>query len=241
MLAAPPPLPDYASLFLDFDGTLAELADTPDAVVVAPGLHDLLSALAERLAGKLAIVSGRDVATLRDLLGFDGFVLSGSHGLEIASPGRPPEHAEPSPALPEIAAALDALAAAHEGLLVERKPLGIGLHYRRRPELETVCRETAAKLAEQHGLKVQHGKMIAEIRPGSADKGSAIRTLMERVPFAGGVPVFLGDDVTDEDGFEAVSALGGHGVLIGEERETAAGFRLSDVAAVHGWLRQQIT
>ena len=80
--------------------------------------------------------------------------------------------------------------------------------------------------------------MMAELRAGQDDKGSAIRGLMDRPPFDSGTPVFLGDDVTDEDGFEAVAALGGHGILVGPQRETGAIYRLEDVAAVHHWLEQ---
>ena len=236
-LPAPPrDLLDRASLFLDFDGTLVALADRPEAVVVPDALHDLLARLGERLDGRLAIVSGRDVATLRERFGLAHAPMAGSHGSEISLTPGTIERPDPPESLALVGAAFDELAAAHDGLLVERKPLGMCLHYRRAPDQEDACRRLAADLAQAHGLHLQEGKMMAELRSGSDHKGSAIRALMALEPFSRGTPVFLGDDVTDEDGFEAVAQLGGHGILVGPARATAATYRLDGVDAVHRWL-----
>ena len=236
LLAPPPALPATAALFLDFDGTLVALADRPEAVTVPDSLHGLLARLGQRLNGRLAVVSGRDVDTLRRRFGLASVAMAGSHGSEISvDPGRI-ERPEAPDSLAEVGAAFDALAARHDGLLVERKPLGVCLHYRRAPDMEDACKRLARELSERHGLHCQDGKMMAELRAGDDHKGSAIRQLMELEPFAGGTPLFLGDDVTDEDGFEAVAGLGGHGILVGPPRRTAAAYRLDDVAAVHRWL-----
>ncbi|WP_187335724.1 trehalose-phosphatase [Novosphingopyxis iocasae] len=229
-----------ASLFLDFDGTLVTLADRPEAVEVPDGLHPLLERLGDMLDGRMAIVSGRDVDTLRGRFGLATVPIAGSHGSEISLEPGTIDRPEAPETLIVAGRAFDAIAATDDGLLVERKPLGVCLHYRRAPEREADCRRVAGELAQMHGLHLQDGKMMAELRAGDDHKGSAIRALMQRDPFGGGAPVFLGDDVTDEDGFEAVRDLGGHGILIGEERETAAQYRLADVAAVHHWLEQGI-
>lgn len=235
----PPPLAllDGAALFLDFDGTLAPIVDTPDDVDVGPDLIAMLHALRERLDGRLAIVSGRAVATLR-ALGFGDFLLAGTHGLEFARPGAPVDAPPRLPAIDAVEAAFTAFVADKPGLLVERKTISVGLHFRRAPEWGEAAGELAATLAAQHDLTIQHGKMLYELRPGGADKGSAVVAMMAQSPMAGGVPVFIGDDVTDEEGFAAAAEMGGAGILVGPQRSTLASFSLEQVAAVRHYLAQ---
>ncbi|HMC91944.1 MAG TPA: trehalose-phosphatase, partial [Allosphingosinicella sp.] len=116
------------------------------------------------------------------------------------------------------------------------KPASVALHYRLAPHREEEAVALAQSLAARTGLVVQRGKMVVELRPCGADKGDALRALMAEPPFAGARPVFVGDDVTDEDGFRAATALGGLGIIVGPPRETAAHYRLPDVEAVHRWL-----
>jgi trehalose 6-phosphate phosphatase len=234
----PPPLSRLApaALFLDFDGTLVELADAPGAIAVPAGLAPLLDRLAARLDGRLAIVSGRSLDDLRSHLGGAAAVLSGSHGAELhyADGRRIPVSIPPG-----LAAARDEIrrfAAVDEGLLVEDKPAGVALHYRLAPEREAEAGAFLAKLAARSGLVLQRGKMVAELRPEGTDKGVALRRLMGEPPFAGARPVFVGDDLTDEDAFRAAGSLGGEGVLVGPARPSAARWRLDNVAAVTGWL-----
>jgi trehalose 6-phosphate phosphatase len=234
----PPPLSGLApvALFLDFDGTLVELAEAPGAIAVPSGLAPLLDRLADRLDGRLAIVSGRAVDDLRRHLGGSAAVLSGSHGAELHyADGR----SIPVSAPPGLAAARESIrrfAAGGDGLLVEDKPAGIALHYRLAPERAEEADAFLEALAERSGLALQRGKMVAELRPPGTDKGGALRRLMAEPPFAGARPVFVGDDLTDEHAFEAAAALGGEGVLVGPPRQTAARWRLDDVAAVTAWL-----
>ncbi|GAA0732116.1 trehalose-phosphatase [Sphingomonas japonica] len=225
-----------ATLFLDFDGTLVEIADRPDDVAIPPGLRDLLARLASALDGRLALVSGRSVDTLARLLPDHGVVVSGSHGLEFARADGSVEQPDPPEALQRVRARFEEFAEGRDGILVESKPLGIGLHYREAPHLAKQAEALAVAVAQAHGLPLQRGKMVFEVRAAGGHKGSAIETLMGEMPFSDGCPIFLGDDVTDEDGFEAVSAMGGDGILIGPDRDSAAVYRLDGVAEALAWL-----
>jgi trehalose 6-phosphate phosphatase len=233
----PPNLLNGAALFLDFDGTLVELAESPDSIRVPHGLHPLLERLSRTLSGRLAIVSGRAVEDLEGHLAGGRIALSGSHGLELRFPDGSFVPVVPPAGLAEAAREARAFACA-EGLLLEEKPAGIALHYRRAPEREEAVRAFAAALAERTGLSVQPGKMVFELRPAGAHKGDAVRRLMAEPAFAGGRPLFVGDDLTDENAFEAAAALGGGGILVGSPRPTAALWRLASVAEVTRWLEE---
>ncbi len=240
VLAPPPTLPyavpDAVSLFFDFDGTLVDLAATPDAVVVSQMLLDTLDTLAERFPGRVAIISGRSIAQLDAMLGRHAhlFAVAGSHGAETRTPDDGHVAAERPASLEAAAGAFRDFANAN-GLVYEAKSLGAGLHYRMAPDFEPAAVRLAEDLAARHGLTLQRGKMMVELRtPG--DKGAALRDLIGAPAMAGSVPYFFGDDVTDEDGFEAARDLGGAGVLIGEQRPTAATYRLNDVAALRDWI-----
>ncbi|MDV5822630.1 trehalose-phosphatase [Sphingobium naphthae] len=232
-----PPLSllEGAALFLDFDGTLAPIADTPCGVDVDDDLIATLLRLRDALAGRLAIVSGRSVATLRDL-GFTDFLIAGTHGLEFAAPGATVDAPARLPAIDAVEQAFNAFVADKPGMLVERKSISVGLHFRGAPQWGDDARGLATALAAEHDLAVQPGKMLFELRPGGADKGSAVRRLMTQPPMAGGVPVFIGDDVTDEEGFAAAAEQGGAGILVGTPRTTFAAFGLEQVAAVRHYL-----
>ncbi|MGD9809988.1 MAG: trehalose-phosphatase [Sphingobium sp.] len=235
----PPVLAEGISLFLDLDGTLLDLVDHPDAVVADDDLRDILSRLRERMAGRVAIVSGRSVQQLDRILGdvAEDLALSGSHGGEWRVNGetfRPPM----PPALIQATDAMRDFARKYPAIFLEEKCLGTGFHFRAAPELEEEAVGFARLLAEEFGLFLQEGKMMAELRPVGHDKGSAIRGLMELPPLVGALPVFAGDDVTDESGFAAVNDMGGYGVLVGEVRHSLARFRLAGPSAVREWLRE---
>jgi trehalose 6-phosphate phosphatase len=235
----PPPLSllDGAALFLDFDGTLVELADAPDAIEVPGELSGLLERLAARLDGRLAIVSGRALGDLDRHVACGGVALSGSHGLELRlADGKAAPVPRPA-GLDEARREVRRFAETGEGLLVEDKPASVALHFRQAPERGREVAAFAAALAARTGLIVQEGKMVAELRPSGADKGDALRALMREPAFAGARPLFMGDDLTDEHAFAAAAELGGAGVLVGPGRATAARYRLEGVAAVAEWLR----
>ncbi len=239
-IALPPPplsLLEGAALFLDFDGTLTPLTHRPDAVSVDDALIDLLARLRDRLEGRLAIVSGRSIATLQDF-GLGDFQLAGTHGLEFAKSGEAVEGPGRRPAIDAVETAFHAFADDRPGLLVERKSISVGLHFRGGPQWGEQADALAESLAAEYDLIVQRGKMMVELRPGGADKGSAVHVLMRLPEMQGGMPVFIGDDVTDEEGFEAAAELGGAGILVGAPRPTAAAFCLEQVAAVRHYLAQ---
>lgn len=222
------------ALFLDFDGTLVDIAASPDAVTLPRKLSERLERLSGRLGGALALVTGRSIDNLQDFLGPLAVHLAGSHGGDVRAPddtalrnGKP----LPTP-VPE---ALNRFAIAN-GLLYERKAHGAALHYRARPELKSVACDFAAELANAHGLTTKAGKCVIELVWPGADKGGAVDLLAARAPFAGALPVFIGDDVTDEDGFAACVRLGGFGIAVGERVSATARYRLATVKDVYTWL-----
>jgi trehalose 6-phosphate phosphatase len=226
-----------ASLFLDLDGTLLDLVDQPDEVAADEALISLLGRLAARLDGRLAVISGRSLAQIDEILGASVgmLALSGSHGLEhrldgiATSPGRPA-------ALDEAAKRMRGFVASWPGALVEDKSLGVALHYRMARGAAEQADALAQDIADELGLAVQRGKMMVELRAPGGDKGEAIATMMRAPAMAETVPVFVGDDLTDEPGFAAAEALGGCGVLVGADRPSAARYRLASPAAVRDWL-----
>jgi trehalose 6-phosphate phosphatase len=239
MLRPPPAdLLNDAALFLDFDGTLVELAESPGAISVPVSLQPLLEQLAARLGGRLALISGRAIADLDSHLGQCGIAVSGSHGLEQRFADGAHLPLAPPPGLAEAREALIASAAADSRLLVEEKPASVALHFRRAPERAAEVEALAESVAGRTGLAVQPGKMVVELRPPGADKGDALRRLMREPPFAGARPLFVGDDLTDEHAFVAAAELGGSGVLVGPPRETAATWRLNGVGEVVRWLSE---
>jgi len=241
MTRLPPPPPDLlddAALFLDFDGTLVELADTPDGVAVPKGLGPMIERIRRKLNGRLAIVSGRSLADLKRHLPLHGIAFSGSHGLELQLADGTRLPLSIPLGLDDMCEAVEDYAAgAGNGLLVERKPAGIALHYRLAPDEAEGAEAFMAGLARKTGFALQRGAKVVELRAHGATKGDALKAFMTEPAFANARPVFVGDDLTDEHGFAEAAALGGAGVLVGAPRDTAARYRLQSVAAVADWLR----
>lgn len=237
-LAPPSPLVAAGTaLFLDFDGTLVDIADHPDDVVVAPDLADLVSGLSDALDGRVAIVTGRSIAALEALLGPVACGIAGSHGGEFRPLAAGPVHPLADPLPPRVVAVLEQFGRANGGLLVEPKPFSVAVHYRHHPEALEGLQACAQALAGEFGLGLKHGKQVIELTMPGSDKGKAVARFMALPSFADATPLFLGDDVTDEDAFRAVGGLGGQGVLVGPLRTTAASRHLPDVPAVHAWLK----
>lgn len=232
-----PPLSANAALFLDFDGCLVEIAPRPDAVAIPPDLPQRLARLHEWLRGAVALVSGRDIADLRGFLPDFPGAIAGSHGAELSLDGQLIEktHAVDLNVEALHRAASDAVADS-PAILVERKPHGVALHYRTDPSLRTVVEEVMQQLADAHpDMVLQPAKMAVELRPAGTGKDGALDRLMANPPFAGRVPVYAGDDLTDEVAMAHAQSRGGYGIKIGEG-ETIARYRLADPAALARWL-----
>ncbi len=237
---APPALSALAAhgqvaLFLDFDGTLVDLAARPDAITPAMDLCARLEALCVRLGGACALVSGRSIADIERHIGHIDVPIAGSHGADIRGPGGTRLGTGPVALPAAIESELRAFAKV-EGIDYEHKPHGGALHYRSRPQSRAKTHSFAKALAAKHGWTTQSGKCVVELVAGHANKGSAVEILMGEDKFAGARPVFLGDDLTDEAGFAVCQGQGGLGILVGPKRDTHAQYRLDSVACVHNWL-----
>lgn len=234
----PLPGPDWA-IFLDVDGTLIEIADTPDSVFVDSQVVPILTRLREALDGAVAIVSGRPLAELDRLLAPLVLPAAGLHGLERRNTRG--EVVRPTRAVAELARIREPLLRLAErapGAIVEDKGLTLAFHYRRAPEIADAARRLIHELVAPFGgdLHVQEGKMVLEIKPRDVDKGTVIETFMTETPFATRKPVFIGDDITDEDGFRAVNRWGGHSIRVGDAAPTAARWRIGTVPELRDWL-----
>ncbi|WP_454055764.1 trehalose-phosphatase [Cupriavidus sp. Marseille-Q8015] len=228
--------PDTA-LFLDFDGTLADLAPRPELVRVEPELVGTLTALHTSLDGALAIISGRPVAELDHFLQPLRLPAAGVHGAEFRNIGER-LITPPAPGIGPLMPQLEALVNKYPGLRLEYKTIAVAIHFRQAPELEPLVRAAVADvLRDAVGLEALPGKMVVEIKPAGVDKGGAIASFMRMPPFAGRRPLFAGDDVTDEAGFVVVRELGGTGVLVGQ-RATAASVSVTGPAALRCWLHR---
>ena len=199
-------------------------------------VKSLLGELQDKLSGRLALLSGRSLADVRSHLHPLEVAAGGSHGLELAHASETAVAVEPPPGLAGAIVKLKRLELDQPGVIIEEKPGGVAVHYRQTPGAEATCREMAERIAAEAGLALQPGKMVVELKHPATDKGWAMKRFMEAPPFAGTIPIFIGDDLTDEDGFASARELGGAGILVGPKRPTQALYRLDDVASVQRWL-----
>ena len=236
----PEPCPDWA-LFLDFDGTIVDIAPTPDSVEVPDRLPSLLVALRDALGGAVAIVTGRPIERIDGFLGTAVPAVAGLHGLERRGADgaivRPPLQPDD---LREVLALLRDFAAEHPGVLVEDKTYSVALHYRLAPSSEDACRDLVNAAVERttSDWRVMEGKCVFEIGPRDSTKGRAIEAFMCEAPFRGRTPVFCGDDSTDEDGFAVVDAQGGVSIRVGRRSATRAAVQVDTVGELLDWLER---
>jgi trehalose 6-phosphate phosphatase len=246
ILSDPPPEPHLApwalddrdiALFLDFDGTLVEIAPSPADVRLDRRVPAALDTLRSRLSGALALVSGRPISFLDSVLEPYRFDIAALHGADIRLGGRVQAQVGPSPEMRQAVRDLVRFANSHVGIIVEDKDISVALHWRLAPQAHDEALDLMRAIAERMAplVRLQEGKAVAELVPAGASKGTAIAQLMATPPYAGRVPVFIGDDVTDEHGFEAVNALGGLSIRIGDG-ETRADLRLASPTALRAIL-----
>ncbi len=234
-----PPLidPQRHAVFLDFDGTLVELVDDPDAVAIAPAALDRLTVLRAELAGALAVVSGRRIVDLDRFLAPMRFAAAGVHGLErrVRPDGETERLAGPE-VLDDVRERLAQPLRVNPRLKLEDKGTALVLHYRMAPDLRDVAEQAMDEATTgRHDLAVMNGDNIVEVHPAGMDKGKALAAMMKDAPFAGRIPVYVGDDTTDEFALQHVRDAGGVSIKVGD-KQSVAEFRLTDVAAVHRWL-----
>ena len=236
----PPPLERGVALFLDIDGTLLDLAASPELVIVQGEVAARLPEHASALDGAVALITGRAIMDADRLFPTLSLPIAGQHGSERrAADGAVHRHRHPMPGFAQLRRELERFAARHEGVWLEDKGATLALHYRQAPRLAShVHRTLRAQLAIGTGgraWRLQPGKGILEVQQDGRDKGTAIGEFMAEPPFHGRLPVFIGDDRTDEYGFATVTRMGGWSVKVGPGT-TGASYRLPDVAAVRRWL-----
>lgn len=224
------------ALFLDIDGTLVPIAPTPAEVRPSPDLPRLLTRAAADLGNALAIVSGREITSIDQVTQNVVPYAAGSHGAEFRlGPGQPVLRPGPQPDIAGLEADVLERMGDWPGILIEPKRAGLAVHYRKAPHLGSRVREELAIMLARRAqldLALLQGDHVVEVRSPAHNKGEAVRRIMKEAAFQGRRPVFIGDDVTDEDGFLAVQELGGTAIIVGERRPTLATRKLSSVAAV---------
>lgn len=229
--------------FLDIDGTLIELAPSPDEIHVDEQLALLVERLHAWTGGAVALITGRSIADVDSIFPLQGMAIAGQHGVELRTPdGCLSVHEAPLAGLDAVRSRLEKVTAKHPGLLAEFKGVSVALHYRAAPQLAGYAHRLMRKMQSSFlpGYTVQRGKRVVELKPAGKDKGIAISELMREAPFVGRIPVFLGDDTTDELGFSVVNEMGGHSIKVGSGSSIAS-WRLENVAAVRQWLEEAVT
>jgi len=235
-----PPLDRRWALLLDVDGTLLNIAPTPERVQVPAGLPELLRSLHRALAGALALVSGRSLAGIDALFGPFQFPAAGQHGAELRIwPGAGTRLAATRPdGLDALLKELSAVAARHPGLALEDKGLTLAVHYRQAPRCEAMLRRLLADRvrARLPDYEILESRKAFDLRARGTTKGTAVEALMRHPPFRGRLPAFFGDDATDRDGFAAALAHGGLAVQVGPRRSDLARYTLASPSRLRAWL-----
>jgi trehalose 6-phosphate phosphatase len=233
----PIPNDDWA-WFFDIDGTLAPIAPSPEKVFIEPEMRQLINAIRLQSNGALALISGRSLLDIDRLFPDQHGAAAGQHGAERRHPnGTVERRVIDAKSLTVMRGALRILERRHPKLLLEDKGLSLALHYRQAPELEAMVQREVRALLDRKasGFLMQTGKCVVEILPAGNTKGTVVSEFMTEAPFQGRVPVFIGDDVTDEHAFAVVNELGGFSFKVGNGT-TQARYRLGDVGAVRLWL-----
>lgn len=227
------------AVFTDFDGTLVEIAETPESVAVPPGLPEQLDKILTEFDHAFAVITGREIADIDRFLSPLQLPIAGAHGSQRRRADGSLEQLDIHliEAAEEIAAALEPLVAEHPELILEPKEGAVALHFRQAPEMADECHRAMQEAVRDHAdFTLVAGKMVIEARPSAFDKGAALRAFMQEEPFSGRVPIFIGDDRTDEDAFRVAQELGGVGIKLGPG-DTIARMRIADVTSVHALLR----
>jgi trehalose 6-phosphate phosphatase len=225
-----------SAIFLDIDGTVLDIAPTPQDVVIPDGLIDDIATLRERCSGALAVVSGRTLEDIDRLFAPLKLAAAGAHGALVRSdPNAPIGHLQRP--IPAALRAQFCSLADRTGMFIEDKEVTLALHYRLRkpPHLPQEAVTALGDAAIQAGFSLLHGKKVLELKPAGTDKGSALRSFMQKPPFVGRTPVFAGDDVTDGYAFAVLASLNGIGISVGQ-RFAGAAYCVDRPATLRAWL-----
>ena len=244
-------------LFLDYDGTLTPIAARPEMAALPSQTRKILEKISRHSLFKLAVISGRGLSEIKTLLGLENIAYAGNHGLEIECPpcycqGRSPEETtfihpiakKFQPRLERLEQRLRKRLAGIDGVFIQNKGLSLSIHYRlaRQTELRRIQRlslEAVGCGQARDELRVTKGKKVLEVRPPVEwHKGKAIEWLLEIYGTVGSLPIFAGDDITDEDGFEVLHKVGGISVLVGEDKASSAHYYLESPEQLHRWLEK---
>ncbi|WP_369790256.1 trehalose-phosphatase [Rouxiella sp. WC2420] len=229
------------AFFFDVDGTLAEIQQNPDAVTIPETVRANLQSLSAICGGAVALVSGRPITQLDQLAAPLTLPMAGVHGAELRDAGGNVHRVQlPEDVAQPLQKMLEEKMSTLPGTLLEAKGMAFALHYRQAMEYQQQVLELAeTAVARFPELALQPGKCVVEIKPQGIDKGAAIETFMQHAPFAGRIPVFVGDDLTDEKGFLAVNAVQGISVKVGDGAGHAR-YHLSQVTDVYDWLEKTL-
>jgi trehalose 6-phosphate phosphatase len=234
---SPPALdPKISALFLDVDGSIVEIVARPHEVDPDAELTSILERLGAVMGGRVAVLTGRTIEDADRILEGRVVTVAAVHGLVRRMPDGSITRTTSPAQLLEAKRLLLAFAQTMPGLIVEDKGLSLAVHYRQVQQAESAVRAATEQIAQAAGLVVQAGSMVSEVRTPGPDKGDALKDFINVSPFAGSMPVMVGDDLTDEHAFAAAEELGGYGVLVGRPRASAAQYRLASVTAVRAWL-----
>ena len=231
--------PPRIAVFTDFDGTLVEIAETPDGVDVPAELTEQLDRAIHEFEHAFAVITGREIADIDSFLSPLRLPVAGAHGAQRrrADGSMEPLDEALIRQARDIAQEMAPLLETHPDLILEEKEGAVALHFRQAPDLEDTCRTSMeVAVAARSDFTLVPGKMVFEAHPKSFDKGAALRAFMQEEPFVGRTPIFIGDDTTDEDGFLAAQELGGIGIKLGAG-DTIARMRIADVRSVYALLR----
>lgn len=228
---------DFA-IFFDFDGTLVDIADTPEEVVPPAGLAADLIDLQHLLGGGVAVVTGRHIADVQRMIAPAWLPGSGLHGLEFSFDRAAPSDAAAEAIAPALLARAVALAAEHPGVRLEYKGPILAVHFRKNPGAAATLMTALAHLLAELGLRhhLKEGRAVIEVIPDGTSKATALATILRRAPFAGRIPIMIGDDRADEDAFVVAEAAGGFGLQVAGEHFAAGTAHYADPAAVRAWL-----
>jgi len=226
------------ALFLDFDGTLVDIALTPEGIVVPDTMVSLIASLTERLDGALAIVTGRPIADIDRYLSPLSLVVAGVHGAEIRASDNGSVELMAPPIMPTVVEAVQRMAEGIPGILVEVKKTSISVHHRLAPDLGPAIADGLQKILDDSPdhLILCGGRKVFEIVPRHISKGAALETLLGLQPFRGRRPIMIGDDISDQSAFDAAIRLGGMGLKVAGEHFSRKIADFAGPADVHEWL-----